>query len=136
MIKPDYELIAEVMLFSQGFEQGESLAGKIVLLFQLCQDQLSSQPHYDFGLRAVKSVLVSAGHLKRKLLLGDGGGGTAADGTPVKAKGGAEPTGASDALRKQAASNAAGGDAAAERGVLIRPVDFPQSTFDASAQSF
>ena len=37
MIKPDYELIAEVMLFSQGFEQGESLAGKIVLLFQLCQ---------------------------------------------------------------------------------------------------
>ena len=65
MIKPDWELIAQVMLFSQGFRSAESLAGKIVLLFSLCDDQLSAQPHYDFGLRALKSVLVSAGSLKR-----------------------------------------------------------------------
>ena len=66
MIKPDWELIAQVMLFSQGFRSAERLAGKMVLLFSLCADQLSSQPHYDFGLRALKSVLVSAGAMKRR----------------------------------------------------------------------
>lgn len=77
MIKPDWELIAQVMLFSQGFRSAEALAGKIVLLFSLCDDQLSSQPHYDFGLRALKSVLVSAGNLKREhlnVLAGDDAG--------------------------------------------------------------
>ena len=65
MIKPDRELIAQVMLFSQGFKSAEQLSGKVVSLFELCNDQLSSQPHYDFGLRALKSVLNSAGGLKR-----------------------------------------------------------------------
>lgn len=66
MIKPDWRLIGEVMLYSQGFSTAEELAGKIVLLFQLCSDQLSSQSHYDWGLRALKSVLRSAGNLKRQ----------------------------------------------------------------------
>ncbi len=65
MVKPDRELIAQVMLYSQGFRTAERLAGKIVSFFELCNDQLSSQPHYDFGLRALKSVLVSAGNMKR-----------------------------------------------------------------------
>jgi dynein heavy chain 1 len=66
MVKPDRELIAQVMLYSQGYKTAEQLAGKIVSLFELCNDQLSSQPHYDFGLRALKSVLVSAGNMKRE----------------------------------------------------------------------
>jgi dynein heavy chain 1 len=65
MIKPDRELIAQVMLYSQGFKTAEKLATKIVPLFELCDEQLSTQSHYDFGLRALKSVLVSAGNLKR-----------------------------------------------------------------------
>jgi dynein heavy chain 1 len=65
MIKPDRELIAQVMLYSQGFKTAEKLATKIVPLFELCEEQLSSQSHYDFGLRALKAVLVSAGNLKR-----------------------------------------------------------------------
>jgi dynein heavy chain 1 len=65
MTHPDRELIAQVMLFSQGFRTAETLASKIVPFFNLCSEQLSTQPHYDFGLRALKAVLVSAGHLKR-----------------------------------------------------------------------
>lgn len=65
MTRPDRELISQVMLFSQGFRSAESLASKAVPVFNLCAEQLSSQPHYDFGLRALKAVLVSAGHLKR-----------------------------------------------------------------------
>lgn len=56
------------MLFSQGFRTAESLASKIVPFFNLCDEQLSPQPHYDFGLRALKAVLASAGILKRDRL--------------------------------------------------------------------
>lgn len=61
MTCPDQELIAQVMLFSQGFCTAETLASKVVPFFSLCD----KQPHYDFGLRALKAVLTSAGHLKR-----------------------------------------------------------------------
>jgi dynein heavy chain 1, cytosolic len=69
MVVPDRRLIAQVMLFSQGIATAEALAGRVVLLFQLCQEQLSAQAHYDFGLRALKSVLVRAGALKRAAML-------------------------------------------------------------------
>ncbi|KAI9105868.1 dynein heavy chain [Phlyctochytrium arcticum] len=68
MTKPDRELIAQVMLYSQGFRSAELLASKVVPLFVLCAEQLSPQNHYDFGLRSLKSVLVSAGNLKREIL--------------------------------------------------------------------
>ena len=42
MTKPDKEMIARVMLYSQGFKTAERLSGKIVSLFELCHNQLSS----------------------------------------------------------------------------------------------
>ncbi|KAJ3039942.1 Dynein heavy chain 10, axonemal [Rhizophlyctis rosea] len=65
MVVPDLELICEIMLFSEGFTLAKSLAKKMVVLYKLAKGQLSRQHHYDFGLRALKSVLVMAGSLKR-----------------------------------------------------------------------
>ncbi|KAI8814786.1 dynein heavy chain and region D6 of dynein motor-domain-containing protein [Cladochytrium replicatum] len=65
MVVPDLELICEIMLFSEGFTLAKSLAKKMVVLYKLAKGQLSKQHHYDFGLRALKSVLVMAGSLKR-----------------------------------------------------------------------
>lgn len=59
-------MIAEVMLFSNGFKEAKGLASKMVHLFGLFKQQLSNQAHYDFGLRALKSVLLCAGVFKRK----------------------------------------------------------------------
>ena len=67
MTKPDKELITQVMLYSQGFQTAKQLATRIVPFFDECLRDLSQQTHYDFGLRALKSVLVTSGNLKRAL---------------------------------------------------------------------
>ncbi|EDQ84603.1 uncharacterized protein MONBRDRAFT_39235 [Monosiga brevicollis MX1] len=65
VIVPDLLQICEIMLFSEGFLMASTLAKKMTVLYKLAKGQLSKQYHYDFGLRALKAVLVMAGQLKR-----------------------------------------------------------------------
>ena len=63
MSVPDNDLIAEILLFAEGFKYAKELSQKVVSLFSLCKQLLSYQQHYDWGLRALKTVLTVGGNL-------------------------------------------------------------------------
>jgi len=64
MCVPDFQIICEIMLMAEGFKTASLLTKKFTTLYSRCQQLLSKQGHYDWGLRAVKSVLVVAGSLR------------------------------------------------------------------------
>jgi dynein heavy chain len=59
-------MICKISLMSEGFKQNELLSKKVATIYELMRNQLSKQDHYDFGMRAVKSVLNASGRIKRE----------------------------------------------------------------------
>lgn len=65
MMKPDLQAIVMITLKSEGFKTSEPLSKKVVTIYDLMARQLSKQSHYDYGMRAIKSVLNASGRIKR-----------------------------------------------------------------------
>jgi dynein heavy chain len=67
MMVPNYALIAEIRLYSFGYEDAKRIGTKATMALKLASEQLSPQKHYDFGMRGLNALLVAGGNGKRNM---------------------------------------------------------------------
>jgi dynein heavy chain len=65
MMVPNYALIAEIRLYSFGYQDAKVIGMKATMALKLASEQLSPQKHYDFGMRGLNALLVAGGNGKR-----------------------------------------------------------------------
>jgi len=63
---PNYGLIEDIILYSARLNAAKLLGRKMVNFYRFSYAQRSMENHYDFGMRAVKSVFVLVSLLKRQ----------------------------------------------------------------------
>ncbi|KAF5283232.1 hypothetical protein FQA39_LY17379 [Lamprigera yunnana] len=61
MSHPDKEQIATTLLYCDGYKHANLISRKFVEIFSSAEKLLSSQQHYDWGLRSIKTVLSNCG---------------------------------------------------------------------------
>lgn len=71
MMVPDFVLIAEIMMFAEGFSTAKTPARKMVAIMELSQQQFSNQDHDDFGLWSFVIPIARAAEALRRTA-GDG----------------------------------------------------------------
>lgn len=70
MDHPDKNIIADVLLASQCFTYSKHISDALIPFFDLLSSKLSQQSHYDFGLRALKTIVTKCGLARRDQLSG------------------------------------------------------------------
>ncbi|CAD8154161.1 unnamed protein product [Paramecium pentaurelia] len=63
MISPNVQIILSTILSIFGFNEPAKLTSQLMQLISISKDLLSNQHHYDYSLRALKSVVMLAGQL-------------------------------------------------------------------------
>jgi dynein heavy chain len=64
-IVPDFALIAEIMLYTEGIESAHKISQMLVNLINVFRKKLIPTDWYDFGLRKFKRICKTVGLLKR-----------------------------------------------------------------------
>ena len=62
LVSPDFETIVRVRLYIFGYSDAAVLARKVALLFEYCENQLTRQHHYHFGLLSMLRALAACNH--------------------------------------------------------------------------
>lgn len=71
MQQPEPRDIARVLLFAERFKYADIIGGQLVEVFQMAQEILSPQRHYDWGLRELRTILSACGKIRNEMSISD-----------------------------------------------------------------